>query len=157
MKMRFLIVIFAACLSAFWPSMAQRTTRPGLKLGQSLTAPAPSPSDTISASAIRISGYEKTLKSAKESLLCTNLGADTISAIEITIEYLDTQGRQIHKRDVRLNPASPLPPGQTRMLEFKSWDSQRVWHYRLSPPSSPKGQATPYDVKVSVAYALKNI
>lgn len=155
--MKSFIIIFAACIASLSACWGQRTTRPGLKLEQSHMAQASSASDTIAPAAIRLSGYEKTLKSARESLLATNLGADTISEIEITINYLDLQGRQIHMRNVRLNPGSPIPPGQTRMLEFKSWDSQRVWHYRLSPPSSPKGQATPYDVKVTVAYALKNI
>lgn len=151
--MRPLILTLIALTLACLPTFGQRTTRPNLRLEQNNETY--SAADTISPSHVRISGYEKTLRSAKESLLATNTGSDTISSIEITIDYLDTRGRQIHSRNVRLNPSQPIPPGQTRMIEFKSWDSQRVWYYRLSPPSSTKGQATPYDVKVKVAYALK--
>ena len=143
-----IIIILSLCAS-----FAQRTTRPGLKLQP--MPEAETPADTATAASIALSGYEKTLKSAKESLLATNRGTDTISEIGITIDYLDSKGRQLHRRALKLTPADALEPGQTRQFEFKSWDSQRVWYYRLSEPPRAKGQATPYDVAVKVDYAIK--
>jgi len=135
-------------------ALGQRTTRPKLKLEQ--WAEATVDADTVARASIAVSGYEKTLKSTKESLLATNQGTDTVAVIGITIDYLDMEGRQLHRRALRLTSADPMAPGQTRQFEFKSWDAQRVWYYRLSEPARTKGQATPYDVKVNVDYALKS-
>lgn len=146
------VLLIIAAILATIDAHGQRTTRPSLKVGaatQSVVA------DTIASPEISISGYEKTLRSAKECLLATNQCADSISAIGITIDYLDMQGRQLHRRAIELTPSDPMAPGQTRQFQFKSWDSQRVWYYRLSEPRRPKGQATPYDVKVTVGYAIK--
>lgn len=146
------LLIIAAIL-ATTAARGQRTTRPSLKVDIAATQSVVA--DTIASPEISISGYEKTLRSTKECLLATNQCADTISAIGITIDYLDMQGRQLHRRAIELTPSDPMAPGQTRQFQFKSWDSQRVWYYRLSEPRRPKGQATPYDVKVTVDYAIK--
>lgn len=142
------ILIFSSL--ATW---SQRTTRQQLKLN---VAPIASErTDTIAEPSVSLSGYEKTLRSSKESILVTNACADTIDAISLTIDYLDMQGRQIHRRTLELSSPDPIAPGQTRQLEFRSWDSQRVWHYRLSQPTNPTGQATPYDIKATINYALR--
>ncbi len=144
-------IVILAALSA----SGQRTTRPKLTLEAAQSSASASAGDTIREPDIAISGFEKTLRSTRESLFATNYTSDTISAIAITIDYLDMNGRQLHRRSLTLTPPAPMAPGQTRQFEFKSWDSQRVWHYRLSLPPRTKGQATPFDVMVKVDYAIK--
>ncbi|MCM1451643.1 MAG: hypothetical protein NC102_05255 [Clostridium sp.] len=149
--MRHLILALLVVTAA--TAWAQRTTRPGLKpLAKEESS---ARADTIPGGCVSISGYEKTLRSTKESILCTNIGVDTISSIAISIEYLDMEGRQLHRRELQLACPDPIPPGQTRQLEFKSWDSQKVWYYRLSEPPRTKSQATPYDIRISPVFALK--
>lgn len=145
-----LIFISACCCLAVH---AQRTTRPRLVLDPgALAKPAEAVvADTIgrdSAQAcVKFSGFEKTLRSRRESVHATNLTlSDTVTSLEIEIEYLDTKGRQLHQRTVSID--CEIPPGQTRMLDFSSWDKQQVWHYRLSKPPRSNSQANPFDVKI---------
>lgn len=142
-------IALCACLCAW--SQRQNTTRPGLRpLPVEAAAAA---YDTLRCdSLIVLSGYEKTLRSSRESLLITNLHSDTICGICITIEYLDAQGRQLHKRSVSI-PAE-VPPSETRMCAFDSWDKQKVWYYALSAPARTSAPATPYDVSISTDYIL---
>lgn len=145
------IAVVAAIASCGW---GQRTTRPQLKVDASVVTPVAC--DTIIRAKIVVSGYEKTLRSAKESFLVTNESTDTIHELGATIDYLDLEGRQLHRRRLTLTVADPMGPGETRLLEFKSWDSQKVWYYRLSEPPRTKGQATPYDIRIRIDYALKS-
>lgn len=144
------VVAVLCCLAAH----GQRTTRPRLVLAspQQQSAVAPIMADTIGADSaracVRFSGFEKTLRSRRESVHATNLlAADTIAAIEIEIEYLDLKGRQLHSRTISVD--CEIPPGQTRMVDFPSWDKQQVWHYRLSKPPRSEAQATPFDVRIA--------
>lgn len=149
MKRTLLITII---LCAFASALAQRqnTTRPRL---QPIPAEAAVVFDTIPAdSLVVLSGYEKALRSARESLLITNLRTDTIAGIGIAIEYLDAQGRQLHKRSVTIT--AEVPPSETRMAAFQSWDKQKVWYYILSAPARPSAPATPYSVNISIDYIL---
>lgn len=156
MRKAFNLIFIAVCCLAIH---AQRTTRPRLVLDPgALTMPAKTvEADTIgrdsAMACVRFSGFEKTLRSRRESVHATNLlAADTILSLEIEIEYLDTKGRQLHQRTVSVD--CEIPPGQTRMLDFPSWDKQQVWHYRLSKPPRSNSQATPFDVKLSALFLV---
>ncbi|MDE5607554.1 MAG: hypothetical protein K2I64_01320 [Muribaculaceae bacterium] len=107
------------------------------------------PCDTITSGLdyiIAMAGYDKPLTAARETLHLTNLSAtDTITSVTLEITYLDRQNRQLHKRQVALNVM--LPPGETTLAGFPTWDSQRSFYYILSV--KPRRQATPYSVAIT--------
>lgn len=142
---RILLITTALCVIISASAQRQNTTRTRLH-------PIPAEAaafDTIPAdSLVVLSGYEKTLRSTRESLLITNLRPDTIAGLGVTIEYLDTQERQLHKRAVEIQ--AEVPPNETRMAAFESWDKQKVWYYILSAPARPSAPATPYTVNVTI-------
>lgn len=96
---------------------------------------------------VRMRGYEKTRDASRESVFVTN-GADSpIVSLTLKIDYLDMAGRQLHSRTVKV-PVY-VPAGETRLVEFKSWDSQHVFYYKGSP-APLRAQASPYDVRMRV-------
>lgn len=146
-----LTCIIACCFIAF----GQRTTRQGLKpMAHTDEALAPTRHDTISIDSthVRLSGYEKTLRSAVESVFITNLSELPIMGVILDIEYFDMKGRQLHMRQVPVDAA--VPPGETRMGRFSSWDKQKVWYYYLSDPVRTRLQSTPYKVIIKPVRAV---
>lgn len=106
----------------------------------------PLPIDTITSTdgLIRFCGYEKTLRATKETLFIENLSDSTITALSLSIEYLDTNGRQIHHRSIK-QPVE-IPSRQTRRIDIKSWDTQKTYYYVKG--ERPRKSATPYDIKI---------
>ncbi len=104
--------------------------------------------DTIQsprADAVRFSGYEKTNPSTKETFFATNnLGPDsTITALEVTITYLDLEGNQLHERTELLKCL--IPSGETRALSLRAWDANHAFHYYLSTPPRSR-RSSPFRV-----------
>lgn len=96
-------------------------------------------------SLVRLSGYEKTLRSRQENVYAANLSDSlTIKSVRVKIEYHDMKGRQLHSRQV--NIPYDIPPGERRLLSFPTWDRQFVMYYRHSAPTRTSAQATAYDV-----------
>lgn len=93
-------------------------------------------------SQIAFSGYDKTRTSRTESFFITNNTDRTMTGITMYVEYLTTDGRQLHKRFVRL--VCDIPPGETRKADLESWDSQKSFYYEKS--DAPKRGGTPYSV-----------
>lgn len=94
---------------------------------------------------ITLSGYDKPLRTTHETLLVTNSTARPVTGIALTINYLDMKGRQLHSRTDTL--LIRIPPGETRMLRFPSWDRQQSYYYHLGPePRSSR--FTPYTVSI---------
>ncbi|MDE7376741.1 MAG: hypothetical protein K2N16_07815 [Muribaculaceae bacterium] len=145
-----LLIAIALCVIAAASARRQNTTRTRL---QPIPTEASAVYDTIPAdSLVVLSGYEKALRSSRESLLITNLRPDTIAGIGVTVEYLDAKGRQLHKRAVEIE--AEVPPAETRIAAFESWDKQKVWYYVLSAPARPSAPATPYTVNISIDHIL---
>lgn len=156
--MRRFVTLILIAATVMLPASARRTRTGPARVPVASAVSAPSqPSeaervDTIVAPAdslIRLSGYDKTLRAGVESFFVTNAMADTCSvvAIELTFDYSDMSGRQLHRqtRVVRCD----IPSGQTRRLSVPSWDRQHTFYYYLSP--APKRvQATPYVVRSTV-------
>lgn len=96
--------------------------------------------------AVRFSGYEKTNQSNRETFFITNnLGADsTIIAVELTLTYLDAEGKQLHERTETIRCI--LPAGETRAATLPSWDSNHAFHYYLSTPPSRR-RSSPFSVR----------
>ena len=125
------------------------TTRRHLKVNQASLVL--SPADTATATLvsptgkIRYCGYEKPLRSTKETLFIENLTDSTINAVCFTIEYIDTSGRKIHQRQLREAPL--IPPRQTRRIDTPSWDTQKSYYYLHG--DTPRKTATPYYIKIT--------
>lgn len=101
---------------------------------------------------IAFSGYDKTQRSAVESFFITNNTDRTMTGITMYIDYRMPDGRQLHKRFVRL--VCDIPPGETRKADIESWDRQRTFYYELSEP--PRKGGTPYRVVFDpISYYLR--
>lgn len=101
---------------------------------------------------ISFSGFEKPQSSSLESFFITNSTDRTLTGVTLYIEYLDAEGRQLHKRFLRLS--CDVPAGETRRTELKSWDKQNTFYYRDSAPSRRGG--APFTVRFDpVAYWLR--
>lgn len=149
------ILIIAAIALLSLEAAAQRTTRrvKASEVSPAALPPRVAPHDTLRApatDAVVASGFEKTLSSRRESMLLTNNLAVHITDIGLTITYLDTQGRMLHRADH--TATIDIPPGQTRAINFASWDTQGVTYYIHSPRPTRARQATPFDVAITINY-----
>ena len=133
--------------------MAEKTSRGKLKPVRSLVEPDKTDSvscDTIfspSDASVLLSGYDKPLHSSVESIFVSNRLDKEVSEITLRIVYTDTQGRQLHEV-TRSLPAS-VPPGETRRLQFSSWDRQNTFYY-VGGRKPRTANVSPYDVKCFV-------
>lgn len=119
-----------------------------------LTAPAPTVSaDTVSGSdligkIIRISDYQKTVRSRVESFLVTNLTQnDTIKSLTVDLNYTTSDGVQLNRREVTVT--TTVPPGETRHVSFTSWDRQQLFYYHLTPPTRPTDRTRPFRATIT--------
>ncbi len=136
-----IFVFFIAVISLTTTARRIRTTRPKLQSTEVATAPG----DTIRNPRIYISGYEKTLRSRYESVYIANsYDSLTITSLQLSIEYRDTHGNQLHKRTIDL--PTTIPPGERRQVSFPTWDKQCVMYYVKSAPTRRVSLATPYEV-----------
>ena len=93
---------------------------------------------------IRFYGFDKTVTSQKESFFISNRLDRQAAAFEIEITYFDMQHRQLHQRLVQVE--CEIPPGETRRVDVKSWDTQKAFYFHQS--AAPRRQATPFDVRL---------
>lgn len=98
-----------------------------------------------SLSQIVFSGYDKTISSKIESFFITNKTDCLLESVTIEIEYLTTESAQLHKRYERI--AYPIPAGETRKIDIRTWDKQNSFFYYLSV--KPRRQATPFMVRIT--------
>ena len=118
-----------------------------------LTAASPQPQpDTLRlpvSPTITVSGYDKPLRSYRETLLLTNGTEREVLSIALTIIYIDMQGRQLHQRTDTLT--AKIPSGETRMVRMSSWDTQHSYYYhRGQRPRT--ANVTPYDISCRVEF-----
>lgn len=100
---------------------------------------------------IAFSGFDKHGSSSSESFFITNNTDRTMSGVSLYIEYLTPDGRQLHKRFLKLD--CNIPAGETRKADVKSWDTQRSFHYERSRASK---SSSPFTVVFDpVAYYLR--
>lgn len=152
--MRVFVSIALILLSAVVVS-AQRTTRRPLRVKPDIVAIDTAGCcmvDTVAfpGSRVVVSGYEKPLRSTKETLHVTN--ADTacvLVSVVLEIAYIDAGGNRMHSRAVDLN--CDIYPGDTKMLAFRSWDVQNRFFYAEGP--RPRTAAYPYTINLKVLSA----
>lgn len=82
---------------------------------------------------IEFSGFDKPANSSVESFFITNNTDRTMSGVSLYIDYQTPDGRQLHKRYLRLK--CNIPAGETRKADIKSWDRQKSFHFEKSNPS----------------------
>lgn len=82
-------------------------------------------------------GFDKNRSSSKESFFIINNTDRTLTAVNLYIEYLTPDGRQLHKRFLKLSCS--IPPGETRKADIPSWDTQRSFHYYKSTGKNKGG------------------
>lgn len=153
MKRQSLLPVFIIALTAFSvAAKRQKTTIPGRlqEIPVEDNSSIPAPGDTLRASdvdlslSVTLAGYDKPLTASKETLHVVNLSTtDTITGLSFTIDYLDRRGRQLHSRRVDLR--CDIPPAETRIVSFPTWDTQRSFYYALGP--KPRRLSTPYTIR----------
>ncbi|MDE6277916.1 MAG: hypothetical protein K2M06_07395 [Muribaculaceae bacterium] len=144
-------ILLLPCLASY--SSAQRTTRGNLRaVPESTAAAAAAPTGEAIVSpgteTFKITGYDKPLRSRRETFFATYNGQGEAVGIALTITYLDEDGRQLHRRSVSV--PCEVPSGETRNLSMPSWDTQQSFYFVRSSVPVRVAQATPYDVKISV-------
>ena len=158
MTLRSALLCFSLALTlTALDAAAQKTTRRSLKfrapaeIGQADSVLSSVP-DTLKlpGASIELYGYEKPLRSNKETLHIRNLTGRTVTGVRLEITYLDYKGKELHRRFVDLE--CDIPPGGTRLLAFPSWDVQKRFYYADGP--HPRNRAYPYRVKMTVVHAI---
>lgn len=140
-------------------SKRQNTMQPSLHVDsqipadQSYDVPADTVTDTDGL--LRLSGYDKPLNANRETMFVTNLTRQTATALDLEITYYDMTGRMLHS--ARQHVTCEIPAGETRLIEFPTWDRQHSFYYLKSV--KPRRQATPYDIQCTVTgiVLLKNV
>lgn len=147
-------LLILAILASILPLAAQRTTRSKLRpepvADHSETSAAPTVDTVVPTEAhlVDLNGYDKPLRSRRETFFTTNNGEREVCALAYTIKYYDTAGRMLHSASH--HSATSIPPTETRQLSIRSWDAQNAFYYRLSTAPERVAQATPYDVRITV-------
>ncbi len=159
---KILITVVAIALTAFCFLMAEarnprtKTTRPAVKTAAESPQAVPSGYEMVSVNAdglfadsakVDVFGYDKVREANKESVFVRNGLNDTIDAVWLELEYFGMDSLPLHSRTVRL-PLG-LAPGKTVRSDFRSWDTQRIFYYHLSP-APKRRQATPYMLRAKV-------
>lgn len=101
----------------------------------------------IPADSLFISGYDKALRSGRESLRVANRYSRRVSGVVIDIVYRGADGGDmLHARRLRLG--CDIPPGETRQLEWSAWDKQNRYYYHGTRVTPRSVKAVPYHVDI---------
>lgn len=96
----------------------------------------------IDPDAVSLKGFSKRASDSKESFFITNKTTQRMSAVRLLLRYTTIDGELLTQRTVNV-PVS-LKPGETKLVEIKSFDVQRLFYYHAGP--RPRKQATPFKV-----------
>ena len=102
--------------------------------------------------AVTITGYDKPLRSMRETFFVVNNTGRRLTAVKVTLTYHDMQGHQLHVSSHEI--ACDIPGGETRNASVPSWDRQRSFYYHLNRPWRPRTTATAFTVSATVDYAV---
>ena len=96
----------------------------------------------INPNAVTLKGFSKRASDSKESFFITNNTKHRMSAVRLLLRYTTMKGELLTQRTVTV-PVN-LKPGETKLVEVKSFDVQRLFYYYAGP--QPRKQATPFQV-----------
>lgn len=150
MRRQLFLLIMAAV--AAMPLAARRTKSGPGRLHREVAVEAVYDTIVPAAGLIRCSGYDKPNRATRETFFLTNTDSLDVDAVNLTLDYFDSKGRQLHSatHTVRLT----IPAGATRSVSVRSWDRNNAFHYVRS--GAPKRRAsTPFSVKARVNYILR--
>lgn len=100
------------------------------------------PCDSVS-----VSGYDKALRSGRESFRVANHYPRRVTGIVVDIVYRHAGGGEmLHARRLRLG--CDIPPGETRQLEWSAWDKQNRYYYHDTRVTPRSVKAVPYEVEI---------
>ena len=125
-----------------------KSTRRSERAGATPTTAITIDRDTIAGdtASITLYGYDKPLNATCETVFASNRTDRDILELWITTVYLDTDNRQIHRASRHVK--ADIPAGETRVVNFPTWDTQRSFYYEGS--RRPRVSATPYRVRQRV-------
>lgn len=96
---------------------------------------------------LSVSRYDKPAEATREALFVTNGTDARLTEITIRIDYLASPADEvIHRRDVMIS--CDVPAGETRRLDFPSWDKLKSYHY-AGGRKPKRRQSTPYSVRIT--------
>lgn len=150
------IVILTAISAADVPAQNMRRSTPPKARRAVVNTPAERiivEYDTIAtppADSIAVDGFEKPLRSMRESMTIHNNTSRTVEAVELDMVYTDTGGRMIHR--ARHTVSAAVPAGESRRIDVPTFDSSATFYYRHSKRPRYTSHATPFDVDVTVIY-----
>ncbi len=150
------IVILTAISAAAVPAQNMRRSTPPKARRAAVNTPAERlvvEYDTIAtppADSIAVDGFEKPLRSMRESMTIHNNTSRTVEAVELDMVYTDTGGRMIHR--ARHTVSAAVPAGESRRIDVPTFDSSATFYYRHSKRPRYTSHATPFDVDVTVIY-----
>lgn len=127
----------------------QRTTRGNVSRRSLPAETAAAPTDTFfipDSCEVSLYGYDKPLRSRRETVFVTNMTERNITGVSVTTQYVDGKGRRFHETKRRIKVA--VPAGGTRKADYPSWDTQQSFYYIGS--RRQRTQGTPYSVRQSV-------
>ena len=96
----------------------------------------------IDPNAVTLKGFSKRASDSKESFFITNNTKHRMSAVRLLLRYTTMKGELLTQRTVTV--LVNLKPGETKLVEIKSFDVQRLFYYYAGP--QPRKQATPFQV-----------
>lgn len=107
--------------------------------------------DSLSVDSLNISGYDKPLRSLRETFFVHNNYSQILTSVSISFTYRSDDGYMLHSRAINIK--CHIPPSETRQLFMTAWDRQYAYYFvntRIKPRS--KG-AIPYIVEIVPFYA----
>lgn len=110
------------------------------------------PAMTGSPDSLSIKGYDKPLRSMRETFFITNRHCMPLHTVKLHISYYTMGGEMLHSRDVTID--TTIPPGETHQVSTPAWDRQKAYYYigtRVTPRSK---KALPYYPKIAIISAL---
>lgn len=147
-KFFFLLLILSVATAAYADRSTRRNLHPQTSEGTTHSATAYDTVSSPEASAISVNGYDKPLRSRRETFFTTNNTDRNLARIAFTIRYFDARQRQLHQ--TKHNIPADIPAGETRQISVPSWDHQFNFYYIRSTIPQRAQQATPYDVRISI-------
>ncbi|MCM1092359.1 MAG: hypothetical protein NC421_00210 [Lachnospiraceae bacterium] len=151
MKRLFSVIIACAVVAVMALDADTRTTRGKLKAAVKDNAEFKIEEvDTlqvIPADSLSVSGYDKALRSGRESLRVANRYSRRVGGVVIDIVYRGVNGGEmLHARRLRLS--CDIPSGETRQLEWSAWDKQNRYYYHDTRVTPRSVKAVPYQVDI---------
>lgn len=143
-----LLVITSVCAAD-----CRRTTRRGLRPEPVVPSETVAEGDSVDVAEgdFTLAGFEKPLRSRRESFFVTNNTDRDIISLRVRLIYYDLDDRMLDTRTV--DAAVDVAPGETSRVYIRAWDLQDVfYYYRSARPRS--GVATPFKVSVTVTGAV---